>query len=153
MGKSTLVLPVGTRSLGIPDELYLCGWACFFPNSSNYNWVIYVLQYVYIYIRVHDWWVWVKYPNFRMVSDNDHDVNIDNTVWWSFPALGCENPTYGESVYMIIFLYFCENWISREEKLTNLYTANWILILMVISLPAEKIIRSIKRSLKSLKKS
>ena len=114
---------------------------------------IYMYYSMYIYIRVHDWWVWVKYPNFRMVSDNDHDVNIDNTVWWSFPAFGCENPTYGESVYMIIFLYFCENWISREEKLTNLYTADWILILMVISLPAEKIIRSIKRSLKSLKKS
>ena len=31
----------------------------------------------------------------------------------------------GESVYMIILLYFCENWISGEEKLTNLYTANW----------------------------
>ena len=32
----------------------------------------------------------------------------------------------GESVYMIIILYFCENWIPREEKLPNLYTANWI---------------------------
>ena len=108
MGKSTLVLP-GTSSLGIPDELYLCGWACFFPNSSNYNWDIYVFIYicitVCIYIRVHDWWVWVKYPNFRMVSDNGHDVNIDNTVWWSFPALGCENSTYMGRV--CIWLFYC----------------------------------------------